>query len=183
MSYPAASHQGKPMACPVCNEPLHAFGFHNIELDICQVNQCGIWFDQHELSAVELSDTLENIDQAFEGEYKTKSLDKSFSEGERCCPRDGSILEKYHWNLGSGIVFDRCREDQGIWVDSGELEGYANYVKRFRAKGIQASPELKKQLAQIETERNAQYDQALVPWDFGLLDDMLRGLTKLVSRS
>ncbi len=176
---PVSSHNGKAMACPVCKEPLHAFIFNNIELDICESHHCGIWFDHGELSAIELSDSNQNIDDAFKGEYSPKPLSESFAESPRCCPRDGSELEKYHWNLGSGIVFDRCTQDDGIWVDSGELEGYASYVKRFKEQGANLSPELQAKLELAQIEGQEKYDQSIVSWDIGLLDDMLRGMIKL----
>ncbi len=169
------------MNCPVCSAPLQSFIFNAIELNTCKENHCGVWFDHGELSAVELSDNHDNIDKAFVGEYTPKPLSESLSEGTRCCPRDGSPLKKYHWNLGSGIVLDQCTQDKGVWLDSGELEGYSAYIKHFKAEKPELSHERQAQLLQIETDVREKYDKALVPWDVSIFDDMLRGMVHLLS--
>ncbi len=178
-------HEGRVMKCPVCHEGLTIFNFNGTDVDICTRRQCGIWFDAGETGAVELSDTLEGIDEAFAGEFNPRPVEESMADKERLCPRHGTLLDRYEWNLGSGIVLDRCPSCAGIWMDSGEVEGYAGFVKRFRENPPELTPELHAKLIAARTEAERKFDEALdrvthshVGWDLGLVDDMLRGLIK-----
>lgn len=184
-----STHEGRVMKCPACHEGLTVFVFNGTDVDICTARQCGIWFDAGETGAVELSDSLEGIDEAFAGAFTPRPVSESLAERERTCPRHEKALERYEWNLGSGIVLDRCPDCGGIWMDSGEVEGYAGYVKRFRRNPPELTPELRAKLIEARTEVERKFDEALdsvthshVQWDFGLVDDMLRALIKGVIR-
>ena len=182
--HPSISHHGHTdRHCPVCNSILSPFLFNGIEVDICNTHECGIWFDAGELNAIEKSDTLDNIDKAFAGEFKPSAVQSQLENAERLSPVSGKPMERYEWNVGSGIVLDRCPESGGIWMDSGELEGYAEVVKQFHANPPELSEALKGKLSAVELESDLQFNKMLnsithnqVKWDAWLFDDALRAL-------
>ena len=175
------------LACPLCSESLEETRFNNIEVDVCSKG-CGAWFDYGELKDVEESDTLLAIDNAFPGVYTPQALKESMADTPRKCVRHPEQeLSRYHWNLGSGLVFDKCATCQGMWLDAGELEGYAEVVKKFRTAPPELTPELVAKLgeARVNAEKKLaeQLDiatQKTVRWDFWLVDDALRGLMKMM---
>jgi Zn-finger nucleic acid-binding protein len=176
--------------CPVCKNPLSQFRFHHEEVDICR-RGCGIWFDTGELTKVEESDTLENIDKAFDGVYEKKDLKQSLKKDPvRHCPRDNAELQRYEWNVGSAIVLDGCSECQGIWMDAGELEGYSQYIKNFRQHPPELTPELRAKMDQVKAKVEADWEStldktahSLVPWDLWFIDDLRRHLIKMVGHT
>lgn len=176
------------LVCPACQATLTPVTWKSIHLDVCSQGCHGIWFDYKELQAVESSDTLENLDAAFEGVFSKKPLKDTLNHNpDRICPRDKTLLERYEWNVGSGIVMDSCPDCHGIWLDAGELEGYAAYVKKFRQQPPEPPPEIAEKMAAIYHEarvRDRMYEdeatRQIVRWDIGLLDDLVRGLIKAV---
>src|SRR3982750_3349246 len=129
---PQFSHpkENGPRQCPACQSALKPFRFHEIETDMCEKG-CGVWFDENEMKQVEESDTLENIDHAFPGQYIKQTAKPDPNAPARKCPVHHTPMFNFEWNVGSGIVIDKCECCNGIWVDAGELEGYCKYLKDF----------------------------------------------------
>ncbi len=176
-------------SCPVCHQRLSGFVWNHVEVDICR-NGCGTWFDYGELAAIEQSDTLENIDAAFEGTYAPRPVDASMQDPDRSCPRHGVTMDRFEWNVGSGIVMDSCPQCEGTWLDAGELEGFAALVKSHRESPPEIPPELREKLLALQLEGEANFDAMLdttvsqtVRWDFLFFDDMLRALMKRFIKS
>jgi Zn-finger nucleic acid-binding protein len=179
------SPENSAPACPVCHHSLSPFLFNGVEVDICSAGRCGVWFDYGEAVVVQASDSLDAIDQAFAGEFQPQPVQEELEKPTKRCPRDGEELSRYEWNLGSGIVLDRCPHDGGIWMDAGELEAYAALVKEFQAHPPVLTPELQAKLDADKAKIDASFGEALdrvtgshVRWDAWLLDDMLRGMMK-----
>lgn len=186
----ATGAQAGSMLCPDCKVQLSAFRFQTIDLDLC--HQChGIWFDAGELNAVANSDTLQNIDRAFEGEFAPKHVKESVDKDPaRRCPRDGQIMNRYEWNPGSKLVIDNCGHCNGTWLDAGELEGYTAFVqKNLESSLTNISPELKSKIKGIADDAEKRYEAMIdettrqtVKWDVFCLDDMIRGIMRFVMR-
>lgn len=103
------------MNCPVCNEALIVLEYKDIELDYCI--QCkGFWFDAGELGllsgALKLQTEIPDIFSFPPTQTK---------EQARKCPRCKKKMDKTILGLEPGILIDRCKKGDGIWLDYGEL--------------------------------------------------------------
>lgn len=195
-SNPSASHssqqshrqQRDSRCCPVCQSALKPFRFHEIDTDLCEKG-CGVWFDESEMKRVEESDTLENIDHAFPGQYIKQNAKPDPKAQARKCPVDHTPMFNFEWNVGSGIVLDKCETCDGIWMDAGELEGYCKFIKDFYKHPPELTPALREKMdkvrLQVEHEWDSNIDKAAnaaVPWHLWFVDDLCRHLVKTVLR-
>lgn len=180
--------QNKSLTCPQCFKALVPKIHQNIELDVCQDGCHGIWFDYGELFLLTQSDDFATLDATFEGTYEKKPVKDSL-EGDalRRCPKDSVEMERFEWNVGSGIVMDSCPQCQGIWLDAGEMEGVAAFVQRFQRKPAEVPEELQEKAAHIhqtamktETTLNQEISRQIIRENPGVLDDVLRWLLKTV---
>lgn len=144
--------------CPICKNALSHMVFQHIHLDVCP-GECGVWFDKDELAETRTSDSLANIDRAFPGTYRPYNTQQAIDDVPgRACPIDASLLERFEWNTGSGLVFDRCHICHGTWLDAGELEGFTGFVDRFEKNPPELTPEIKAKLDKINLEWEQKYD-------------------------
>jgi Zn-finger nucleic acid-binding protein len=177
-----------PRQCPVCHSALKPFRFHDIETDVCEKG-CGVWFDEGEMKRVEESDTLANIDHAFPGQYiqqKTKPAPAASGQ-ERQCPVHHTPMLAFEWNVGSGIVLDKCEACHGVWMDAGELEGYCQYLKNFYKHPPELTPAIREKMDKVRHQFEKEWDtsldqvtQVVVPWDLWFIDDLQRHLLKAI---
>lgn len=103
------------MDCPVCKEAMITLELNEVEIDHCLA--CGgIWLDAGELEML-LGDSAE-----------AAKLLTSFKQADRCgeTPRKCPIcLKKMHKMLvgpNSKVLIDKCRRNDGLWFDNGELQ-------------------------------------------------------------
>ena len=100
-------------------------------------------------------------------------------------------------HLGSGLFFDRCTQCRGVWLDAGEVEGFAFFVKNFHNNPPELTPELREKMDAAKREVDADYDAAIEQSastafgriksmggneDTSLVDDLLRGVLRLTLR-
>lgn len=91
-----------------------------LELDEVEVDHClscgGIWLDAGELELLlQGSDERDAFLASFQGDRKSK-------ERGRKCPICLTRMEKVLCGVGKRVLIDRCRKNDGIWLDVGELE-------------------------------------------------------------
>ena len=148
--------------CPVCHGDLPPFQFHNVEVNICPKG-CGTWFDWDELEDIEQSDTPANIEKAFPGVYHPRAVKEAIEQdAPRNCPRHpAQRLTRYEWDLGSGIVFDKCSTCNGLWLDAGEIEAYTAVIHKFEEHPPKLTPELAAQLEVVRKKTAAEVDASL----------------------
>lgn len=150
--------ESQALACPGCSTKLDIFTWKGVEVDRCP--RCyGIWFDYGEMKAIQESDSLENIDDAFPGVYQERPVEDSMEDPERHCPRDGSLLNRYEWYDDSSIVMDGCPLCKGIYLDAGELEGYVAYLKDLEENPGVMTEEMRKDLQRKHAERIREVSQ------------------------
>jgi len=104
------------MDCPVCNkEPMIVLELNEVEIDHC-VSCGGIWLDAGELELL-LEDSAEkdNLLSSFE-------IDKNSKEKSRKCPICLKKMEKVLCRTDKKVRIDKCRRNDGIWFDEGELK-------------------------------------------------------------
>jgi Zn-finger nucleic acid-binding protein len=91
-----------------------------LELDEVEIDHCtscgGIWLDAGELELL-LGDPAhrDHFLSSFEA-------DKVAEEKSRRCPICRKKMEKVSAGANGKVRIDRCRKNDGIWLDEGELE-------------------------------------------------------------
>jgi len=102
------------LRCPACDSPMIVLELDDVEIDHCL--ECeGIWLDGGELDIL-----LENS-SAREGFLSSFRLDETTKEKPRKCPICDKKMEKVLYSGSKTIRIDRCRRNDGIWFDKGEL--------------------------------------------------------------
>lgn len=102
------------MECPVCREAMIVLELDEVEIDHCVVCE-GIWLDGGELEIL-----LENS-SAKDGFLSSFRKDETSGEKPRKCPICDKKMEKVLYRGRKSIRIDRCRKNDGIWLDQGEL--------------------------------------------------------------
>ncbi len=102
------------MDCPMCKEPMIVLELNEVEIDHC-ISCGGIWLDAGELELL-LEDSIskDKLLTSFEVERNTK-------EKNRRCPICLKKMEKILCGTDKKILIDKCRKNDGIWFDAGEL--------------------------------------------------------------
>lgn len=118
------------MKCPACKSELSPYSHGGETIDVCR--DCdGIWFDSAELSAVAQSLLKEgNVrDQEVGDALGAKVKTAGEHEEEKQCPRCGVSTQIFNYAYSSNVFLNRCPSCSGVWADSGELEGVAEFLK------------------------------------------------------
>jgi len=103
------------MDCPACKEPMIVLELNEVEIDNC--SSCGgIWLDHGELQL--LLETSSQKDRLL----SSLELDRQTKEKARRCPICSKKMDKVLCGPDQDIRIDRCRDNDGIWVDRGELQ-------------------------------------------------------------
>ncbi len=103
------------MDCPLCREAMIVLELDEVEIDHC-ISCGGIWLDAGELELLlENSDEKDNLLSSFK-------VDKNTKERPRKCPICLRRMEKVLCGTDKKILIDKCRRNDGIWFDTGELE-------------------------------------------------------------
>ncbi|MFC1884751.1 zf-TFIIB domain-containing protein [Thermodesulfobacteriota bacterium] len=104
------------MDCPVCRDAMITLELDDVEIDHC-VGCGGIWLDGGELEML-IGDV-----------QKTMTLFESFRvsdthpEKPRRCPICDKKMQKVMAGAdASDLLIDRCRRNDGLWFDQGELD-------------------------------------------------------------
>ena len=103
------------MDCPECREPMIVLELNEVEIDHC-ISCRGIWLDAGELELL-LEDSGEK-----DGLLSSFKIDKSTKERSRKCPICLKRMEKVLCGTDKEVRIDKCRKNDGIWFDMGELE-------------------------------------------------------------
>jgi len=87
---------------------------NEVEIDHC-ISCRGIWLDAEELELLlEDSDEKDSFLSSFEVDKRTK-------EKRRRCPICLKKMDKVLCGMDQKIRIDKCRKNEGIWLDEGEL--------------------------------------------------------------
>ena len=102
------------MDCPLCKEPMIVLELNEVEIDHCLA--CGgIWLDAGELELLlEGAEEKDKLLSSFE-------VDKSSKEKRRKCPICLRRMEKVLCGTQRRVRIDKCRNNDGLWFDKGEL--------------------------------------------------------------
>lgn len=103
------------MNCPVCKKPMVILELQSVEIDHCMF--CGgIWLDGGELELL--------LDNSIEKEKLLSSFlnDLNNKEAKLKCPICNKNMDKILVGEKKEIVIDRCKNNDGLWFDKGELE-------------------------------------------------------------
>lgn len=103
------------MDCPLCREAMIVLELDEVEIDHC-ISCGGIWLDAGELELL-----LENSDEK-DSLLSFFKVAKNTKERPRKCPICLRRMEKVLCGTDKEILIDKCRRNDGIWFDTGELE-------------------------------------------------------------
>lgn len=103
------------MNCPACSEPMIVLELSEVEIDHC-ISCGGIWLDAGELELL-LGDSPQK--DSFMSSFTVGS---SAGEKGRKCPICFRRMGKVLCGKDKKVLVDRCRSNDGIWLDVGELD-------------------------------------------------------------
>lgn len=103
------------MNCPFCKEPMIILELNEVEIDYC-IACGGIWLDSGELELL-LGDSKKKDEFLF-----SIKKEKTCKEKSRKCPICLKRMEKVLCGTEKNVLIDKCKKNDGLWFDSGELE-------------------------------------------------------------
>jgi Zn-finger nucleic acid-binding protein len=103
------------MNCPVCKNPMIILELSSIEIDYCPSCE-GIWLDGGELELL-LEDSVEK-----EKLLNSFFIDNNSKEKKLRCPICRKKMDKILVGDNRNITIDKCKSNDGLWFDKGELE-------------------------------------------------------------
>jgi Zn-finger nucleic acid-binding protein len=97
-----------------------------LELDQVEVDHClrckGTWLDAGELELL--------LEGAENGDTLLTSVEENVTtnEAKRKCPICGKKMKKVAYSCGGDehVLVDRCKKNDGLWLDEGELSDIIN---------------------------------------------------------
>lgn len=104
------------MDCPVCKEAMITMELNEVEIDHC-VDCGGIWLDAGELELL--------IGEPGRSQVLLESFRRYEAHTEK--PRRCPICDKKMHKIlvareGPDLLIDKCRSNDGLWFDRGELD-------------------------------------------------------------
>ena len=104
------------MNCPLCDKPMVTFEVQDVELDHC-VRCKGTWLDAGEMELL--------LDDEAKAEEILQSMvpDTTTGEAPRRCPICEKPMHKVKYACGDAksVTLDKCKRNDGMWFDEGEL--------------------------------------------------------------
>ncbi len=121
------------MNCPACKNPMIILELNQVEVDYC--TSCkGIWLDRGELELIFSQEVDKEISKLF-------LLRDNVVEAKRKCPICKKKMDKVEFEQ-TGIIIDRCKNDHGLWFDSGELKSILKTDEKHNSKIISIIKEM-----------------------------------------
>lgn len=113
------------MICPDCGKELTKTDYKEIEIYEC--TSCGgKWFERGQLKSAKDNEN-ENIGWLdFDPFGRDAEQLSSGSEG-KLCPNCRKAMTSLKYSKSS-IVIDKCRDCEGVWLDSGEFPKIIDYI-------------------------------------------------------
>ena len=103
------------MLCPACGDHLIILELDQVEIDHC--SSCGgIWLDAGELELL--------LEDSVEKDELLASLNREADTDEKKiqCPICRKKMNKVLIESSEPIIIDKCKRNDGLWFDEGELE-------------------------------------------------------------
>lgn len=109
------------MNCPACDKPMVVFEINEVEVDHC-VRCKGTWLDSGEMEL--LLDGVANSEELLE----SMARDVTTVEAPRRCPICEKKMQKVQYGCGDAepVTLDKCKSNDGLWFDEGELSDILN---------------------------------------------------------
>src|SRR4051812_49931559 len=104
--------------CPRCNSPLAAKQYEGVTVEVCE--RCdGHWVGPEGLKAI--VDNREHVweEEALQGEREARPRRVAVDRvrEDLPCPVCRQPMEALNYAGDSGVILDRCRACDGIWLD------------------------------------------------------------------
>lgn len=116
------------MKCPDCQNELEQTDFRGIKIDECGACR-GRWFDRGELAKAKDStdEDLRWLD--FDPFGETAAQFKVSTAGGEC-PKCSKGMASLAYEK-SGVILNKCRTCEGVWVHHGEFEKIIRYLENL----------------------------------------------------
>lgn len=168
--------------CPLCEVVLIEKEYEGVSVDICDC--CGgVWLDKGELHEI-----IERREKTFTEQEQSEVNPKDVQQAkpgdtvaEINCPVCGVTMKRFVYACTSGIVIDRCPNDHGVWLDSGELEKIQIYVEKSEDIGEKEYAKYSRILNEVKADCEARREasiQRLTVSRFGPVNRMMRWIAR-----
>lgn len=121
------------MNCPACKNPMITLELNQIEVDYCTACK-GLWLDSGELELILSKEDNIELSNSF-------SARDNLIEAKRRCPICKKKMIKVEFE-NTGVIIDRCKNNHGLWFDSGELQSILKTDEKHNSKIIDIIKEM-----------------------------------------
>ena len=142
------------MNCPACKSTdLLPFRIGADTVDKC--HQChGLWFNGENLGDAENLPESELLNDFQDQLDAIEPVKAAAPEKDALCPLCRKAMNRYQYDLSSGIWVHACPDNQGVWLDKGEVIKIHRHLVEAARDWPQAKlEELYKQSASAEADR------------------------------
>jgi Zn-finger nucleic acid-binding protein len=148
------------LTCPACkNKNLESFLIGQDELFKCPGCH-GLWFDGKELRDVEDLPETELMSD-FQDQLDSATISPGGEAEDRLCPRCSKPMNKRQYDVSSGIWIYGCPEDEGVWLDKGEVvKIHQHLIGAAQQYSPEKSQALAQQLKNIDEDENRKDESA-----------------------
>lgn len=110
--------------------------YEGVDVQVCP--QCkGIWLSYQDLNAI-----IHNEATAWTEPQKAEILQQLGKAGvpetelqrHLACPECGAVMSAINYQYSSGIMINKCKNNHGVWLDSGELNKIQIYKEACNKK-------------------------------------------------
>lgn len=172
------------MKCYSCGTEMATEEYEEITIEVCPVCQ-GVWLDKGELEEI-VKIREERFDQSQIDQVNLKCDVTKIPMGglrkEVVCPKCELQMNPVNYSYCSGIIIDKCPNDDGVWLDKGEIEKIQIFSEMWEEelkKDKEKYVDLLNRLDEEEKERNKKRLETISPSRFGLINSLIRGVVKL----
>ena len=172
------------MKCRFCGTDMRQENYEGIEIDVCPICQ-GIWLGDGELQEI-VKRRQEKFNQSQIDQVNLECQSTKIPIGqlkrEVICPKCGCRMNSVNYSYCSGITIDKCPNNDGLWLDQGEIEKIQIFSEMWESRlreNKDKFADLANKLDQEEEEKDKKKFEAASPNRYGLVDTLIRGIVKL----
>ena len=118
------------MKCPICSIALSPKNYAGQTVDVCETCR-GLWCDSGELGAV--VNALISLNKVPDGKGGTFTAARQHEDNDlqaKPCPCCEETTVSFNFAYDSNIFLNRCKACDGVWLDGGELQRVAQFIKK-----------------------------------------------------
>ncbi len=143
-----------------------------------------VWLDYSELSHI-----VKTKDESWSNSYiesikheignpGTPEVEK---ERDVLCPKCNESMPPINYQYSSGVIVNSCKSNQGVWLDSGELEKVQIYMEHWREKALEDKSKYDEALSDVKSQHEERFsiDPSQGPSRFQFINALFLGILKI----